>query len=80
MSEIVVVNSKKELLDFGYEPANVRKEVIFKGTSFLLVKAGKKVSSVGMFSYANQAMINIHLDPIWRISKAGLTMTVTHIV
>ena len=79
MTEIVVVNSKRDLLEFGHDPDNVGKEVILKGESFLLVKAGKKVSSIRIFSYATKPMVHIPMEPIWRITKQGLTMTVTHI-
>ena len=80
MSEILIVQSKEELLDFGYKRDNVGKEVIYEGKTFVLSRVGYVMQNMDIFCYANQPLIPISQQPIWSLTIGELTMSVINII
>jgi|TARA_B110000967_G_scaffold179726_1_gene195478 hypothetical protein len=59
---VIIVNSKKDLIEQGYITQNLNKEIIYEGHSFLLKVPGIKSNKNGMYN-----SIIIPVKPEWHL-------------
>ena len=79
--EVVVVSSKKELINFGYLSTNINKEIIYNGVTFLLKECGiRHTYRLPYMGYPNPNPIIIAKNPAWNIVLDGAILTITNII
>tara|TARA_B100001109_G_scaffold104451_1_gene85351 strand:- start:107 stop:334 length:228 start_codon:yes stop_codon:yes gene_type:complete len=71
---VIIVNSKKDLIEQGYISTNINKEIIYEGKAFLLKELGVKSGS-GM--YGN---IIIPIKPKWSLKLNDMIIEISNII
>lgn len=73
---VIIVNSKKDLIEQGYISSNINKEIIYEGNTFLLRELGvKSGSNVGI--YGN---IMIPIKPKWSLKLNDMILEISNII
>ncbi len=75
---VIIVNSKKDLIEQGYIPQNLNKEIIYEGHSFLLKVPGIKSSNdVGSGMYSS---IIIPVKPRWILKLNDMIIEISNVI
>mgnify|MGYP001180020504 FL=1 len=72
---VIIVNSKKDLIEQGYISTNLNKEIMYEGHTFLLRCLGVKSDSTGM--YGN---IMIPTKPKWYLKLNDMVIEISNII
>ena len=72
---VIIVNSKKDLIEQGYISTNINKEIIYEGNTFLLKELGVKSGKAGM--YGN---IMIPIKPKWSLKLNDMIIEISNII
>ena len=73
---VIIVNSKKDLIEQGYISTNINKEIIYEGNTFLLRELGVKSGcKAGM--YGN---IMIPIKPKWSLKLNDMIIEISNII
>jgi hypothetical protein len=76
-NEIIIMTSKHELMGQGYLYANVGKEFVYEGHSFILKQHGiRQLPTIPFMGYSH---VVIPRKPIWIVSFKDLQLTITDI-
>jgi len=74
---IIIVNSKKDLIEQGYISTNINKEIIYEGNTFLLRNLGIKSGNAKDGMYGN---IIIPIKPKWSLKLNDMIIEVSNII
>jgi len=72
---VIIVNSKKDLIEQGYISANLNKEIIYEGHAFLLKTIGIKVCKDGLYN-----SIMIPINPKWSLKLNDMLIEISNII
>tara|TARA_B110000977_G_C10679907_1_gene339121 strand:+ start:97 stop:327 length:231 start_codon:yes stop_codon:yes gene_type:complete len=72
---VVVVNSKKDLIEQGYISANLNKEIIYGDYTFLLMKPGIKSNKKSMYSGTIMPT-----NPTWKLKLNDMVIEISNII
>jgi hypothetical protein len=75
---VIIVNSKKDLIEQGYISSNLNKEIIYEGHTFLLRNLGIKSSNEngsGMYS-----SVLIPTKPQWSLKLNDMVIEISNII
>jgi len=76
-TEIIIMSSKQELMGQGYLYANVGKEFVYEGHSFILKQHG--IRQLPVVPFMGYPHVVIPRKPIWIVSFKDLQLTITDI-
>lgn len=72
---VIIVNSKKDLIEQGYISTNLNKEIIYEGHTFLLRDLGIKSGNANQYS-----SIMIPRKPKWSLKLNGMILEISNII
>ena len=72
---VIIVNSKKDLIEQGYISTNLNKEIIYEGNTFLLKCFGIKEDNEGLYS-----SIMIPIKPKWSLKLNDMIIEISNII
>ena len=72
---VIIVNSKKDLIEQGYISTNLNKEIMYEGHTFLLRDLGIKSGKGNQYS-----SIMIPTKPKWSLKLNDMTLEINNII
>ena len=72
---VIIVNSKKDLIEQGYIPTNLNKEIMYEGHTFLLRDLGIKSGKENQYS-----SIMIPTKPKWSLKLNDMIIEISNII
>lgn len=72
---VIIVNSKKDLIEQGYITQNLNKEIIYEGHTFLLKAPGIKSCNDSIYS-----SIMIPTKPVWFLKLNDMNIEISNII
>ena len=80
---VIIVNSKKDLIEQGYITQNLNKEIIYEGQSFLLKVPGitnnMSMLNHGIKGYNIYASALVPTKPLWEFKIGDITLDIVNI-
>ena len=72
---VIIVNSKKDLIEQGYNSTNLNKEIIYEGNTFLLREVGIKSDTNCMYDN-----IIMPIKPKWYLKLNDMVIEISNII